>query len=89
MGRDQDVESGAQLWGNDVVPIGQHPSNNIFETLAGGQHIGRQQPVASIVDWVLGARQIYGWRWNVVAAAPEFGLLSAVLLGGGLLVEAL
>lgn len=86
---DQHVETGEKLRRDDVVPIWQHPRNNVLQALRTGQHVGWQEPVARIMDRVLRTRNVDGRRRYVVAASPHMRLLGTVLFSGCLLVETL
>ena len=89
MGGDEDIESGEQLRGDHVLPVREHPGDDVGEALAGRAAPRAAQPVAPIVDRMLGAGQVDGWRRHVEATPPQVGLLGAVALGGLLLVESL
>ena len=80
----------ARSCGHDVVvPVRQDPGDDVLEAL--GRPAARRAPAGGSGGRWPGARGCRGrpGRRHVVRAAPELGLLVAVLLGGRLLVEAL
>ena len=87
--RDQHVLPSEQLWRDDVMPIRQHARDDILQAFRGRQHVGCEQSIARIIDRMLRAVGVDGWRRYVVTATPQLGLLGSVPLGGLFLVEPL
>lgn len=77
------------LGADRVVPVGQDAIDSDLKRLGAGEHIWRQQAVASIESWVSLIIHLKLGRRDVIAASPLENLLFAVLLGCLGLVETL
>ena len=89
MGGDEHVHVGLQLRHDLGVPIRKDTGHDIFQAFGRGKGGTVDEPVARVIDGVLGARGLDGRRWDVEAASPEVRLLIAVSCGSRLLVETL
>ena len=89
VGADQHRAPGAQVGGDQLVPVGEQPVDDVLEALGrAGSSSARQLGVAFVVVGVERVVVADRRRRHVVAAAPDLDLLGAVALGRLRLVAA-
>ncbi len=87
VGRDQHGLPSPQIRHDGVVPVRQHPHNDVTQALGCRYRVRRQARVPLIHS--AGLVRPDRWWWRVVGTAPEHELLLAVLLERLSLVETL
>jgi len=79
----------AHLWGDRLVPVGEHTGHRILEALGGGNLPRLQIRVAAIKAGVTRVVIVQRWGRHVVGSPPDVHLLFAVARRGLCLVEPL
>lgn len=89
VGADEHSPAGSKVGHDGVVPVGEHPCDDVFEAFGGWEEVGGEVGVAGVEARVAFVVGVEGWRRDVVAAAPGEDLVGAVALAGFFFVEAL
>src|SRR5258708_12708669 len=57
-----------------VIPVGEHPLDDVLQAFGARQHLGRQVRVAAVVNGMPLVRRLHGPRPHLVAPPPSLYL---------------
>src|SRR5260370_4615685 len=89
VGGDEDARLAQQVGHDGVVPVREHPLDDVFQALRAGEQLVGQPGVSRIMGGMPLVGALQGGRPHVVAAPPDLHLFLPILLRGLLLVEPL